>query len=196
MFWLDDDNIVKPEAFLKLVEFLDRNPDADVVTGWCWIRQENRWGTSIGNFWKDDAVHLCPMELSELFANGAAHKRIEHTGFPCVLMRMKVLEVLGADVFRPVVKGDLANLGVSPEQIGKVPAIWFAGEDIAFCLRARDAGIQMWVDPACKVAHLKTISQEPDIQLFRDTPEELKAWRAQVNGNAVIAPENFEEVIK
>jgi len=180
VFWLDDDNIVKPEQFMALVRFLDENPTADVVTGWCWIRQKERWGISVGTQFWTDGFHLCPIELDKLFANGASHKRIAHTGFPCVLMRYAVLEKLGANVFMPM---------LNPDQPG-----WFAGEDVAFSLRARDAGVEMWVDPACKVAHLKVCSQEPDIQLYRDSPKDLKDWRAQVNGPAIVAPEWFNQV--
>jgi len=182
VFWLDDDNIVKPDAFLRLLAFLDSTPSADVVTGWCWIRQKERWGISVGTEFWTDGVHLCPIELDQLFADNGRHKRIAHTGFPCVLMRYSVLEKLGPYAFMPVLRPDLPT--------------WFAGEDVAFCLRARDAGVEMWVDPSCKVAHLKTISQEPDIQLFRDSPKDLKDWRAQVNGPAIVAPENWIEVIK
>jgi hypothetical protein len=182
VFWLDDDNIVKPEQFMRLLAFLDATPTADIVTGWCWIRQKTRWATSIGNFWKEDGVHLCPLELSDLFAQGAGHKRIEYSGFPCVLMRYSVLEKLGAHAFMPTLRPDLPT--------------WFCGEDTAFFLVAKKAGIESWVDPACKVAHLKMIAQEPDIQLYRDTPEELKKWREQVNGPALSAPANFDEVIK
>jgi hypothetical protein len=55
--------------------------------------------------------------------------------------------------------------------------------------------MQIWVDPACKVAHLKFLSQEPDVQLYKDTPEETKQWREQVNGAAIPAPVNYEEVL-
>ena len=181
VFWLDDDNIVKPDAFLRLLAFLDTTPTADVVAGWCWIRQKDRWGISVGQKFWEDGVHLMPIELDALFAGGPSPKRIVHTGFPCVVMRYAALEKLGAHAFMPILRPDLPT--------------WFAGEDIAWCLRAQDAGLEMWVDPSCKVAHLKTISQEPDIQLFADTPEELKKWREQVNGKAIPVSANVHEVI-
>ena len=202
VFWLDDDNLVKPDQFLRLLQFLETHPEADGVTGWCWIRQKERWGTSVGKFWGDDGVHLCPMELPELFADNGSVKPIEHTGFPCFLMRYSVLEKLGENVFMPITKRDLATFvpgktlsnwhSLKDSQVAAIVPHWFAGEDVAFCLRAREKGMQLYVDPMCKAAHLKTISQEPDVQLYGDTPEALKQWRAQVNGPAVKAPENYE----
>ena len=202
VFWIDDDNLVKPEQFMRLLSFLDSHPEVDGVTGWCWIRQKERWATSVGNFWPEDGVHLVPMELPQLFEGGPTVKPIQHTGFPCFLMRYSVLERLGENVFAPVTKNTVCHVEdrtsefntwtdwetLTDEQVGKIPNHWFAGEDGSFCLRAREAGMKFFVDPACKVAHLKMISQEPDVQLYRDTPEELKQWREQVNGKAVAGP--------
>lgn len=195
VFWLDDDNLIKPEDFMRLVAFLDQQPEADAISGWCWIRQKTRWGISCGMFSEDTQVHMKLFELPELFAEGGKPRRMEVGGFPAILMKYEVLEKLGAGAFQPVTKADL------PELLGDLPRIseptdeWFSGEDISFFLHARKAGLKIWVDPACKVAHLKFISQEPDIQLFRDTPEALKQWREQVNGKAIPAPANYEEVI-
>ena len=128
------------------------------------------------------------MELSELYAGGPTPKPIEYSGFPAVLMRYEVLEQLGADSFRPYTAHE-ANQSplLSPDQKSRLSKYWFAGEDASFFLRAREQGLKFFVHPECKVAHLKAHSQEPDVQLFADSPAELKQWREQVNGKAVPA---------
>ena len=188
VFWLDDDNLIKPEQFMRLLNFLESNPQADGIVGWCWIRHKERWSTSCGKFWTDDGVHLAPMELSDLYAGGPTPKPIDYSGFPAVLLRYEVMKHLGANAFRPYTVRDAGVSGVlTGEQIKRVRDHWFAGEDTSFFLRAREQGMRFFVHPDCKVAHLKMHSQEPDIQLYADTPVELKQWREQVNGKAVPA---------
>jgi hypothetical protein len=184
VFWLDDDNLIRPDQFMRLLHFLETNPQADGIVGWCWIRQKDRWGISCGRFWADDGVHLAPMELHELKSTPDP-KPIEYSGFPAVLMRYEVLEFLGADVFRPYVARDAGRFFTS-EQIKRIPQAWFAGEDTSFFLRAREKGMTFFVDPECEVGHLKAHAQQPDIQLYADSPAALKEWREKVNGKAVL----------
>ena len=189
VFWLDDDNIVKPADFLAMLRFMDENREtADILAGWCWIRKPDRWETSLGDF-SADGVNLRPFDLRELCAGGLHPKRIEYTGFPGVLMRFGVLESLGSDCFRPATVADLPDLLSGVAVSASPEPHWFSGEDVGFSLRARRAGLRMWVDPAAKLAHLKVQSAEPDIAIFQDTPEELKRWREQVNGPAVASPD-------
>ena len=194
VLWIDDDNLLKPQDAARLISFLDSHPEADAVSGWCWIRQKERWGISCGMFSDDTQVHMRLFELPELMETGAP-RVMEVGGFPCILMRYEVLERLGPGAFQPVTKADLRQLLGDLPRTSEVIDAWFSGEDISFFLHARKAGLKIFVDPSCKVAHLKFVSQEPDIQLYRDTPEELKQWRQQVNGKAIPAPSNYEEVL-
>ena len=194
VLWIDDDNLVKPEDAARLISFLDSHPQADVISGWCWIRQKERWGISCGMFSPDTQVHMKLFELPELMVTGGP-RAMEVGGFPCILMRYAVLQFLGAGAFQPATKADLPALLGDLPRTSEPTDEWFSGEDISFFLHARKAGMKCFVDPACKVAHLKFVSQEPDIQLYRDTPEELKAWRQQINGKAIPAPSNYEQVL-
>ena len=194
VLWIDDDNLLRYDSLMNLVFFLDLHPGADAISGWCWIRQKARWGISCGMFSPDDQVHMALFELPQLFETGKP-RRMEVGGFPSILMRYEVLEKLSPKAFQPVTKADLPDLLGDLQRTCEPTDAWFSGEDISFFLHARKAGMQIWVDPACKVAHLKFISQEPDVQLFRDTPEETKQWREQVNGRAIPAPVNYEEVM-
>lgn len=194
VFWLDDDNLIKPDDFMRLVSFLDANPAADTVSGWCWIRQKNRWAVSCGMFAPGDQVHMALFELPQLFETGKP-RLMEVGGLPSLLMRFEVLARLGAAAFLPVTKADLpALLGDLPRD-GEPTELWFSGEDVSFFLNARKAGMACYVDPACKVAHLKFISQEPDVQLYRDSPQPLVDLREKLNGPVLQAPSNYEEVL-
>jgi len=193
VLWIDDDNLLKTVDLARMISFLDANPEADGVSGWCWIRQRDRWGISCGMFSPDTQVHMRLFELPELLETGKP-VRMEVGGFPCFLVRFKVLQTLTAAAFQPVTKRDIPFVYQGPRAV-EVTDEWFSGEDISFFLNARKEGLRFYVDPAAKVAHLKFISQEPDVQLYRDTPEELKQWREQIRGKAIPAPENYEEVL-
>lgn len=194
VLWIDDDNLLKPEDLARMICFLDTHPEADGISGWCWIRQRERWGISCGMFSPDTQVHMRLFELPELFETGKP-RVMEVGGFPCMLLRYSALERLGSKAFQPVTKADLRDMLEGFPYTSEPTDEWFSGEDISFFLNARKEGLRFYVDPAAKVAHLKFISQEPDVQLYRDTPEELKQWREQIRGKAIPAPENYEEVL-
>lgn len=193
VLWLDDDNVLLPEQLEGLVKFLQRYPDVDVVAGWCWIHKAHGWATSVGQFWPEDGVSIAPLTLADLFAGKTVAERagakiIEHTGFPCVLMRYSALEKLGAAAFRPLTKADLPAIFGETRPAVERPDDWYCGEDTAWCLKAKQAGLRMVVDPGCKVAHLKLQVQEPDLVKDLGVPDspELRDRRRQLNDAPVV----------
>jgi GT2 family glycosyltransferase len=201
VLWIDSDNILLPNQLSGLIKFLDHYQQVDGISGWCWIRKEHGWTTSAGFFWEEDGVHLAHMNLDALFAGETdaekfGPKRIEHSGFPCFLMRYEVLEQLGAAAFRPMTKADLPAYfdGEMPQR--EVTDEWFCGEDTAFCLRAKKAGFTFVVDPGCKVGHLKLQMQEPNIggRMPMDTPQAERDRREGLNGPEIDAPPEYERI--
>lgn len=199
VLWLDDDNVLLPEQLEGLVRFMQRYPDVDVLTGWCWIHKRQGWVTSVGRFWKEDGVSIEPMTLAQMFHGETPQQKIgpkviEHSGFPCVMMRYAALAKLGASAFRPLVKADLAEVFGNVAAAVSVPDSWYCGEDTAWFLRAKQAGLRVVVDPGCKVAHLKLQVQEPDIVKEFGVPDspEVALRRKQLNDAPVVAPAEYQ----
>lgn len=221
VLWIDHDNTAAPGQLTGLLKFLENYPQVDAVAGWCWIKKTVGWTTSVGDFWPADGVHLMAFNLDALLMGETplekfAPKNIEHTGFPFFLMRYEALERLGPHAFRPLTKADLVDYfecpgckgfkgspcpmcngtgSVMPEK--QVADHWFCGEDSAWCLQAKKAGMTIVVDPGCKVGHLKLQLQEPITAHFtEETPVAEIERSAAINGPPVIAPEVYEKVLR
>lgn len=209
VLWLDGDNVAAPGQLTGLIKFLDHYPNVDAVAGWCWIKKTHGWTTSVGDFWSEDGVHLAAWNLDALFvgetpAEKFGPKQIEHTGFPFLLMRYEAMDQLGPYAFRPMTKADLpayfsecARRGTGPLTVQKsVADHWFCGEDTAWCLQAKKAGMMILVDPGCKVGHLKLQLQEPlTTNITADTPAPEAQRSIAINGNPVHAPLEYERSV-
>jgi hypothetical protein len=152
VLWIDDDQIVTPEMFRQLKQDLDEHPEADMVAGWSWVEGNAMRGippiVSCGRL--RPGYTTDPFDWGEMKRAAAAGSLLEahYTGFPCVLMRHSLLTKAGVNPFAPLL-GDEMRWGMT-------------GEDLAFCVHARErGGALILVDPRVKVPHLKT-SAIPD----------------------------------
>ncbi len=166
VLWVDDDNLVNGSQVLQLVRDLEENPELGGVVGWCWCDHDERdgrrvesWRMSVGRqrpgdlqcktFTPEDiqrAYSVAPLITSDDVAPDALW-----SGFPCVLMRLSVLESLGAAAFAPLIIPEV-NYG-------------FTGEDTSFFINAHKAGIKFAVDLRVKVPHVKWKALEPHVNL-------------------------------
>ena len=62
----------------------------------------------------------------------------------------------------PKCGGAGTHMAVPPQEVTDE---WFCGEDTAWCLAAKKAGLKLMVDPMCKVGHLKEQLLEPDFKV-------------------------------
>lgn len=151
VLWIDDDNIPSLQAAQFQISTLEEHPEYSGAAGWCWIkfREDGKiqWMPSCGNF-KPDTMFLLPTLLDDLYADNAAPKQIEWSGFPHMLVRYDALVQLGMEAFRP--------LFCEENEFG------FTGEDTAFFACAMEAGLKFCVVPQAKVEHLKLQAIEPD----------------------------------
>ena len=146
VLWIDDDNLVTVEQFQMLYRALI-DLKADVVAGWCWIqygeKEPYKFVPSFGYFNEQrNAIRYADAPTQTEIV------RADFTGFPCVLMRREALERAGAWAFRPIMDGGAIS--------GMI------GEDVSFCRRLKDAGVQLHVHTGVKVPHLKTRAIEPE----------------------------------
>ena len=164
VLWIDDDNIPDARSVEFLLSTLEAHSEYAGAVGWCWIRfYDNEgnvaWMPSCGNFKPGSVSCLLSTKLADLYADNAAPKQIEWSGFPMVLMRYEALAQLGMQAFQPIFTDE--------NEFG------FTGEDTAFFACARIAGLRFCVDPRAKVEHLKLLPQEPDYEIPKQCAPEI-----------------------
>ena len=135
ILWLDSDMIFAPDTLERMIKTLDEHPEIDILSG-LYFRRAYPFTPVLfkkldegedGNIVFED-YNDYPDELFEL----------EGVGFGCVLMRTDCLFQM-----------------LDEDGVGR----WFtplggAGEDCAFCIRARRAGYRIFVDPSVELGHM------------------------------------------
>lgn len=135
ILWLDSDMVFRPDTLERMMAVLDEHPEIDVLSG-LYFRRGQPFSPVLfktlevneqGTLDWSDYEEL-PNELFE----------IAGCGFGCVLMRTDMLL-------------DIAG----KEGAGR----WFtpiadAGEDCAFCIRARREGYKIYCDPTVDCGHM------------------------------------------
>jgi hypothetical protein len=151
VLWIDDDNLLSVEHFNMLLEDLQRTPEADMVAAWAYVQPELYSGpnvrTSVGMFGADGrGLRLTHAELME---GDYDVREIDYSGFPSVLMRGEMLEKAGVAAFAPI---------VDPQY-----EYGYAGEDLSFCVHAKERGCRIFVDRRVRVPHLKLRDAVPQV---------------------------------
>lgn len=128
IFWLDSD-MVFPSYVLQ--QFMQH--DKDIVAGLYFRRAYPFTPVAFSELRRDNGV----LKMKDLEEWPKDLFEVDGVGFGCVLMKTDCLF-------------DIA---------GKEGGVWFtptpdAGEDAAFCLRAKEYGYEIWVDPTVKLGHV------------------------------------------
>ena len=155
VLWIDDDNLVSPQAFETLLNDLECLPDLAGVVGWCWIHPDAR--ISCGPFnergtcesFDYEKMMADPADLIPLYPQPG--DKGGWSGFPLVLHRGSVIEDIGPFPFRAILN-DEWRTGMT-------------GEDVAFFMNANEAGLKFALDKRVKIPHLKFGNPEPDWML-------------------------------
>lgn len=134
ILWLDSDMVFPPDILERMMAVLDEHKEIDILSG-LYFRRTTPFTPVLfnnlernGDEVKFDEFKEVPEELFE----------IGGCGFGCVLMRTDCLLTIAAK-----------------EQQGN----WFtplanAGEDCAFCIRARENGYRIFCDPSVSLGHM------------------------------------------
>lgn len=134
ILWLDSDMVFPPDILERMMAVLDEHKEIDILSG-LYFRRTTPFTPVLfnnlernGDEVKFDEFKEVPEELVE----------IGGCGFGCVLMRTDCLLTIAAK-----------------EQQGN----WFtplanAGEDCAFCIRARENGYRIFCDPSVSLGHM------------------------------------------
>jgi len=131
VLWLDSDMVFRPDTLVKMMDTLQKN-DFDILTG-LYFRRVPPYSPVLFKTLKmegADCIHEDFDEIpNEIF-------EVAGCGFGCVLMK--------TDVFLDV----QAKHGAMFAPIGS------NGEDVSFCIRARECGFKIYCDPTMICGHV------------------------------------------
>jgi GT2 family glycosyltransferase len=146
MMWIDSDIRFTSDQFLQLYEM-----NKDIAAGWY-----AQPGAPNGNYFTpvvekmDNSYFLSNGYFQFLRVKDFELKqnpfKADYIGFGWVLIKQGVFEKLSYPWFAPrklSVSGEVADM---------------CSEDVAFCLDARDAGFDLWVNPKVRVGHEKIMA--------------------------------------
>lgn len=134
VLWLDSDMVFQPNTLERMMAVLDEHPEIDVLSG-LYFRRGHPFTPVAFDKLEINEKGDCEFEDMQSVPEGLSE--IAGCGFGCVLMRTECLF-------------DIA---------GKYGAVWFTpmgnvGEDCAFCIRAREEGYKIYMDPSIELGHM------------------------------------------
>lgn len=135
IMWFDSDMVFQPDTLERMMDVMDKNPDIEILSG-LYVRRGAPFTPVIfsklevnehGELEWDDVVNI-PDEPFE----------VAGCGFGCVLMK--------TDCLYEIASKENGGMWFTP--------IAGAGEDCAFCIRARESGYKIWCDPKIELGHM------------------------------------------
>jgi GT2 family glycosyltransferase len=140
LMWIDSDIVFTPKHFQILL-----NHDKDIVSGIYMMDRGNQFATVKEwdeEFFKKNGYFqfLTPEDIK----NKKELIEVSYTGFGFILIKKGVFESMTYPWFRPIDK-----------KIGNM--VDFTMEDVAFCIRAKEKGFKIWIDPQVRVGHEKKV---------------------------------------
>jgi hypothetical protein len=149
--WIDSDIVFNSEKFWQL--FLDANPEGEkereIVAGW-YCTEDGRT-TSVAHWLEEDDFRsnggVMNHETIESISKRKKIFTVDYTGFGWLLIKKGVFEHEGLPYpwFAP--KMQIFESGEVQDM---------CGEDVSFCLDAKEAGFDIWCDPRIRVGHEKS----------------------------------------
>jgi hypothetical protein len=150
--WIDSDIVFNTEKFWQLVSLAlgdpeNEVPEKEIAAGW-YCTEDGRT-TSVAHWLEEDDFRnnggVMNHETVESISKRRKPFTVDYTGFGWVLIKKGVFENLEYPWFAP--KMQVFESGAVQDM---------CGEDVSFCLDAKDAGFEIWCDPRIRVGHEKT----------------------------------------
>jgi len=140
--WIDSDIVFDSEKFYRLVSM-----DKDIAAGW--YCTEDGQTTSVAHWLDEEDFRGNGGVMNHETLDSMSKRRkpftVDYTGFGWVLIKKGVFENLEYPWFAPKMQ---------VFESGEVQDM--CGEDVSFCLDAKDKGFEIWCDPRIRVGHEKT----------------------------------------
>lgn len=146
LMWIDSDIVFNTDLFLRLLKI-----DKPIVSGWYCQPSVGSDGSNLTpvveqmdqQHWEKfgEYEHITALKMQEF----KQPFKVDYIGFGWVLIKKGVFEKLEYPWFAP-------RLRKVNEEVQDL-----CSEDVAFCLDVKAKGLDVWVDPACRVGHEKTL---------------------------------------
>jgi hypothetical protein len=151
--WIDSDIVFNTEKFWQLCDLAFPAPDEEgnseekeIVGGW-YCTEDGRT-TSVAHWLEEDDFRknggVMNHETIESMSKRRKPFTVDYTGFGWVLIKKGVFENLEYPWFAP--KMQVFESGSVQDM---------CGEDVSFCLDAKEKGYEIWCDPRIRVGHEK-----------------------------------------
>ena len=140
IMWIDSDIIFQPEQFFKLID-----QDKDIISGMYMMQDNINYATveHMDDSYFQKQAYYKFMQREDLKRKKKKLFKVDYTGMGWMLVKKGVHESFTYPWFHPRIK--------------KYPNGWeeFTWDDVEFCLRARENGYDIWIDPKIIVGHEK-----------------------------------------
>ena len=147
--WIDSDIVFNTEKFWQLCDnaLAADGSEKEVVAGW-YLTEDGKT-SSVAHWLEEEDFRsnggVMNHETIETLPNRRKPFTVDYTGFGWVLIKHGVFENLEYPWFAP--KMQVFESGAVQDM---------CGEDVSFCLDAKEKGFDIWCDPRIRVGHEKT----------------------------------------
>lgn len=158
ILWLDSDMEFSPDLLNHLIEDMDEN-NLDIVGGIYFTRKTPSmpcFYQKVGYLHDEEEDSVSPVALHYYDYPADQLFTVEGLGFGAVLVKVDLIKKVQ----------DKYGLPFSP--------ILGFGEDLSFCIRARDVGATIWVDSRVKCGHIGQIVYTEEGYARPEDPAERK----------------------
>jgi GT2 family glycosyltransferase len=140
LFWVDDDAVWSPEQVLALVEH-----DKDIVSG-CTVLSDNKTYNVCKSMKDEDLIKNGTFDMldRERLQQEEGLFEADYVGFAFLAVKKGVFEKMEYPWFE-----------IPTRTIG--PITDMTSEDCWWCIKAREKGFKIWVDPKVVVGHEKSV---------------------------------------
>ena len=148
--WIDSDIVFNTDQFWQLLDLADNGEeDGQKAITAGWYATEDGTTTSVAHWLEEDDFRknggVMNHETVESISKRKKPFTVDYTGFGWVMIKKGVFEGLEYPWFAP--KMQVFESGAVQDM---------CGEDVSFCLDAKEMGIETWCDPRIRVGHEKT----------------------------------------
>jgi len=147
--WIDSDIVFSTEKFWQLCDLAvpAEGEEREIVAGW--YATEDGRTTSVAHWLEEEEFRknggVMNHETVESISKRKKPFTVDYTGFGWVMIRHGVFERMEYPRFAPKMQ---------QFESGNVQDM--CGEDVSFCLDAKELGMETWCDPRIRVGHEKT----------------------------------------
>ena len=146
---IDSDIVFNTEKFWQLCDMAiaEDGEEKEIVSGW--YATEDGHTTSVAHWLEEDDFRKNGGVMNHETVESISKRRkpftVDYTGFGWVLIKKGVFEEMEYPWFAP--KMQVFESGSVQDM---------CGEDVSFCLDAKEMGYDIWCDPRIRVGHEKT----------------------------------------